>query len=256
MSRCFAFAGLAAALTVPHAAAARSYGEALVESVARRHPDIAGIAVTAADSQGKAIALAWGGSTRGASTVTLRNGLGDIVGTLAITFRHGHGDADAVARELAHRIYTVGVLSEPDPVAPDARRSRLGQALVERTIDREPGLVTLALHVALPGRDNRIIASNFGRIGKAADKDDAHVIADSATLREVTNAGRRLAVELPLLDRTGKTIGALSTSYLLVAPRDKAAAYAQAVALRDSLARRIASLESLVEPEDIAPAPR
>jgi hypothetical protein len=86
---------------------------------------------------------------------------------------------------------------------------------------RYPDLVTLALHVG-PAHDGRIVGSNFGRIGKPNDADDDHVVRDGAVLMEASDGGARLAVELPLLDRRGRTIGALSTSFRVVPGADSA----------------------------------
>ena len=104
--------------------------------------------------------------------------------------------------------------------------------------------MTIAFHVALPGKTNQIIASNFGRIGKAADADDQRVIATSTSLQEVTNGGKRLAVELPLLDSSGRTIGALSTSFT-IGPEGRTGAYRSALRVQHDVAHSIPGLESL-----------
>jgi hypothetical protein len=242
-------AALAAMLAMAAApAAAATYGDSLLAATARHHREIRRIEIVAATPDGATLRLAHGGAAGAApqADVALRNALGDPIGRVALSLR-GPADrarAEAIAAELSRHIYTIGVLTEPDPFVPGARPSRRGQALVERLLVRHPGLVTLALHVALPGASNQIVASNFGRIGKPADKDDLHVIADGAVLKEPTNGGRRLAVELPLLDRRGRTIGALSTSFL-IGPGGTDGAYAEAIAVRDALARAIPSLAAL-----------
>ena len=125
-----------------------------------------------------------------------------------------------------------------DPFVAGAVRSAKGQDLIERGAQREPSLVTIAFHIALPGRDNQIVASNFGRIGKPADADDRRVIATSTVLQEVTNEGKRFAVELPLRDHSGRTIGALSTSFMGT-PGGQQAAYKSAQRVQQDLARSI-----------------
>lgn len=231
------------------ATAQATYGDRLIATVAARHPAVSAITIVATNANGQALTIARRSRVRVSHTVMvpLLSGMGDVIGTVAVSSRRS-GDVRTVADELSRRIYTVGVLAEAEPFAPRAVRSALGQALVEHAVDTVPGLVTLAMHVALPGHENMIVASNFGRIGKAADADDANVIADGAILREPTNGGRRLAVELPLRDRAGNTIGALSTSFLLAADRDADAAYAQAVMLRDDLASAIPASSSLAVP--------
>jgi hypothetical protein len=129
-------------------------------------------------------------------------------------------------------------------------RAPLAQKLVDRTIDANPDLVTLAMHVTPPGEPNNIIiASNFGRIGKVGDEDDMHVVNDQAVLKEVTNGGRRLAVSLPMYDRAGAVIGALSTSFTMARGQDQAEVEKRAVAVRDALAAQTPSLAMLASPK-------
>jgi hypothetical protein len=171
--------------------------------------------------------------------------MGDPIGTVTIRFaRRHHATASAIAAELSRAIYVADNLAEPDPFVAGAHRSRKGQAIVEREMAANPDLVTLAMHVGPSGADNAILASNFGRIGKPGDKDDAKVIDQGATLRETTNGGRRLAVSLPLLDRRGRVVGSLSTSFL-IGPGGADAAATRAVAVRDIIARQIGSLAEL-----------
>ena len=65
------------------------------------------------------------------------------------------------------------------------------------------------------------------------------------TLREVTDGGRRLAVELPLSDIVARPIGALSISFAIPPGSDPQAAYSRAIIIRDALAGSIASREWL-----------
>ena len=237
------FALLLAASAMP--AQAATYGDSLLAATAARHRQIRRIAVELPQPDGTRLNLAYGTAPADAprATLPLKNGLGEPVGEIVLMLRGKGGQAaqSEIAVELSRHIYAAGVLEEPDPFVPGARRSSRGQALVERLLAKHPGLVTLALHVALPGASNQIIASNFGRIGKPADRDDLGVIADGRVLEEPTNGGRRLAVELPLLDRRGGRIGALSTSFLVgVGGADFA--HREAIAVRDELAHAIPSL--------------
>lgn len=244
-------AGVAAsALITPAADGAARYGDRLLTREARLHSHIRYAAIDITGPPAPATHFETGSRQVHSRDVALPlvDGLGDRIGTLTLQFSDhaSSNEAQPVARELSRRIYAPAVLGEPDPFVAGGFHSTSGQALVERELAKEPGLVTIALHVALPGRDNEIIASNFGRIGKAADKDDLHVISDSAVLQEETNAGRRRAVELPLLDRRGRVIGALSTSFL-TGSDGKEGAYRSALRVQQDLSRRIPRLESLAE---------
>lgn len=189
-----------------------------------------------------------GAETHGLSKIRLSiaDGLGERIGTLTL------GSARAVeprlaaqiANDISRHVYAKTILGEADPFTQGAFHSAVGAKLIEQELGRERGLVTIAFHVALPGKANQIIASNFGRIGKAADADDQRVIATSAILEEVTNGGKRLAVELPLLDSSGRTIGALSTSFT-IGSDGRAGAYRSALRVQRDVARSVRRLESL-----------
>lgn len=244
MTRRWAIAAAMVASAAALPASAQTYGDALAAAIAATHPGVTGIRIEATGKDGRPIRVAWGMPGRIASSAPLRTALGEVIGTIAVTAR-APVDADPIARAAARRIYVADNLAEADPFVARAVRSRRGQALVDAMIEANPDLVTLAMHVALPGADNIIIASSFGRIGKLADKDDADVIANGTIRREVTNGGRRLAVELPMLDARRRVIGALSTSFAMTGPDDEQHAFARAIAVRDAIARRIPSLAAL-----------
>ncbi|MDB5708903.1 MAG: hypothetical protein JWL96_973 [Sphingomonas bacterium] len=214
------------------------YGDRLLAEAAHRSG--AALHIEARDKGGAPIAI--GPAVTGGVTVPLADAMGHAIGTLtAAPGTH----AAATAAWLSRRIYVAGNLAEPDPFIAGAVHAPRADALVEKMLARFPDLVTLALHVAPPGGGNIIAASSFGRIGKPGDSDDRHVEQDGAVLREVTDSGTRLAVELPLLDRTGHSIGALSTSFTVPAGSDPQMRYVRAVAVRDALARRIPSRAAL-----------
>ncbi len=241
---------LAVMLTGATPGLAASYGDTLLASEEARHPDLLSVKLDVAGKNGPlAVRRGQTDAGWGANTLALTDAMGNAIGTVTLRLRPGSTDtAGAIAADLARRIYTPDGLAEPDPFVAAGVRAPRAQALVDRMVDTHPGLVTLAMHVTVPGDSvNRIIASNFGRIGKAADDDDRHVFTDGATLREVTNAGRRVAVELPMHDRNGAVIGALSTSFLLAPGEDAAAAEVKAVKLRDDIARATLSLSALTK---------
>ena len=223
------------------------YGDTLLADAMQRFPAVTGLAITVVGKHGGPISIMEGDYSR-AQVGPLSDAMGATIGTVAVaTEPTGGSTADKVAAYLARRIYISDSLNEPDPIVAGARRAPFAQALINRTLDQFPKLVTLAMHVAPPRRSNIIIASSFGRIGKPADSDDLSVITTDTVLREVTNGGARLAVELPLTDRVGRTIGALSTSFETPVGSDPQAACRQAVQIRDALAQSIRSLHALLE---------
>ena len=246
--------GAAALLAVTSAIAAeraQRYGETLIAAVRARHPDVAEIAIDAPAKDGTLIAIG-DDFARVGFRVPLANAMGEPVGILSIRLRgggeHGIEVARAIAREMARSIYFADNLAEPDPFVAGAGRAMAAQRMIDAAIAADPRLVTLAMHVTLPGsEENQIIASNFGRIGKAGDKDDQHVIDAAAPIREVTDAGKRLAVELPMRDSAGHVIGALSTSYSIGCGLGADDAFARAVRLRDDLADITPSASSLTQ---------
>ena len=240
------FAALAATAIASTSPAGMRYGGSLLRWEVSRRPNVRSATIEIDGSPTSQFHVGDAAQGPNPVSVPLLDGLGSRIGTLTlgVTGRSGSADAAKIALDLARHIYSQGVLSEPDPFIAGAFHSKAGQAHVERELAREPDLVTIALHVALPGRANEIIASNFGRIGKPADADDQHVIKDAAILQEETNGGRRAAVELPLLDRRGRIIGALSTSFL-IGPGGKPGAYRSALRVQRALSRAIPNLGAL-----------
>ena len=124
-----------------------------------------------------------------------------------------------------------------------------GQELVDQVTARNPTVLVMVMHVAVPGMPNYpIIASNIGRYGKDADEDDMRVINTEKTNLEVAHNKIRFEVEIVLRDITGKNIGALG----LVFPykegvTDKKALEKKGTEIRDWLARRILGAASLAE---------
>ena len=227
------------------ASSSQSYGDLLLSQVTSGDGNIAGITIETTGKDGKAITVSHGQLGKSDATAPLTDSMGSSIGTIRVHFRNGHGDAQSIAAMLGRRIYLPDNLVDPDPFVPGTARAPRAQAIVEHMIDTHPLLVTLAMHVAPPNGQNIILASNFGRIGKLADSDDQRVI-DGAILKEVTNGGDRLAVSLPQTDAAGHVIGALSTSFVVTPTHDSDQAYADALALRDEIARATPSLDALV----------
>jgi hypothetical protein len=122
------------------------------------------------------------------------------------------------------------------------------QQLIDTTLAKHPDIVVMAFHVIPPGQtENVIIASNIGRIGKKADEDDLRVIQTGKSNLEVNKAGDRFEDELPLLDRSGKIIGAVGIVFLYKAGDDKEKLVAIAQRVRNEMQRQIPSREKLFE---------
>jgi hypothetical protein len=122
------------------------------------------------------------------------------------------------------------------------------QHLIDVTLAKHREVITLALHVTPPDSpDNVIIASNFGRIGKKADEDDLRVIRTGQPNMEVNKAGDRFAVELPLLDVSHKTIGALAISFPYKVGDDKDKFRKRALKIRDEMRKSIRTTAQLME---------
>ncbi len=122
------------------------------------------------------------------------------------------------------------------------------QYLTQQALAAHPEVLGLTMHVTPPGAANNIvIASNVAPYGKAADADDLKAIKNQQPIVEVTHAGDRLAVELPLLDASRRTVGALGVQLAYKAGVNQQGLTAAAVKVRDELARRISHVANLVE---------
>jgi hypothetical protein len=176
------------------------------------------------------------------------------VGALGVVFPYKKGDdqqafeqkATAIRNQLRRRISTLGNLVEPAVWDTSVPINTYAQQLVDQELDQHPDLLVLAMHVTPPGSEkNVIIASNIGRIGKAADKDDLSVIHTETPNLEVNSDGNRFEDELPLQDASGTTIGALGVVFPYHAGADKTALQKKAELVRDELRKCIASRDEL-----------
>jgi hypothetical protein len=115
-------------------------------------------------------------------------------------------------------------------------------------LKKHPDLLLLAMHVTPPkGKDNIIVASNIGRIGKKADEDDLKVIATGTPHISVNEAAKRFSAEVALHDKDGKPVGAIGVGLPYKAGDDQAALVKKAEAIRDELKAQIPTVESLFE---------
>jgi hypothetical protein len=157
---------------------------------------------------------------------------------------------DAIARRVSH----INNLLEPARFDETTPVASYAQHLVDETLARHPKVVILALHATPPNNpDDVIIASNIGRIGKKADEDDLNVIKTGAPKLEFNETGDRYEVELPLHDLSGTTLGAVGVVFDYKKGDDTAPHQAEAIAIRDALAKRISNPANLVEPYPFDP---
>jgi hypothetical protein len=136
---------------------------------------------------------------------------------------------------------------EPKEMDPDYHNTApLAQKLVDEALAAHPEVILMAIHGGAPKYD--IIASNFGRIGKLGDEDDLRCIRTGKNNLEVDATGKHFEAELPLLDKAGRTIGALGVVFNYKPGDDKAANEKIAVQIRDAMKARIRSEKSLFGP--------
>ncbi len=262
---------------------AKNYAQALIDRALARHPEVATLAmhVTPPNSPDNVIIASNFGrigkkaddddlaviktgqpkaevgknGNRFSVELPLQDVSGDTVGVLAVAFPYKAGDdkaefvklAEVVRDELRRRITNAGNLVEPFPYS-EIPTNTYAQKLVDETMARHPDLQILVLHITPPNNtDNIILASSIGRIGKKADEDDLEVIKTGKPILEVHVSGKRFEVELQLHDRSGKTIGALSTVFAYKPGDDKSQFQKQGEMIRSEIEQGIPSVSKLVE---------
>lgn len=229
-----------------------TYGETLLDATHSRYPELVSARITVSSNVPRPITAQrhWGRRFGKNESRLLWDANGNNIGTIELhLICSSTAIADRVASELSRRIYSAASLSDPDPFVATANRAPTAQAMIDLALDRDPTIITLAFHVTPPrGTINSIVASNFGRIGKPADLDDLGVIKEAKIVQEVTNNGKRLAIELPLLDSRRRVIGALSTSFRLEPGFGTEQIETRAIALRDSLSKQTPSIAALFNP--------
>lgn len=178
------------------------------------------------------------------------------LGTIEIRFKNLPGKAPQyakVAQEVQGRMArdTLSLKNATDPYPFDAKfgPNTYAQKLTERTVAAHPDILVMMIHATPPkGAHNVIIGSNIGRFGKQADDDDLRVIDKGSTNLEVGGDNDRYETELPLLDRSGKRIGALGLVFALKPNTDKDALHRHGLAIRDEIARGIPTNAALFRP--------
>jgi hypothetical protein len=262
----------------------KSYGQELVDQVVAKYPGLLVIALHASPPStsgypivasnigriGKLadeddmrvittektnLEIAHGGS-RFEVELVLRDCAATTIGALGLVFPYkARDDKQALEKSaidirdwLAGRILDAASLIEHHPYEPLATTKTHAQKLVDGVLSKHPEVIALALHVTPPkDKNNVILASSFGRIGKKADDDDMKVIRSGEPIAGVYAQGKRYGVELALRDAASRTVGALSVGFRFKSGDDEKALRAKAETLRDELQKNIPSLESLVE---------
>lgn len=133
---------------------------------------------------------------------------------------------------------------EMDPTYTTA--APFAQQLIKEALDQHPEIILIAIHAQPPGHKNLIIASNFGRIGKIGDEDDMRCIHTGKPNLEVN--GPHFEDELVLLDRSGKTIGALGVVFNYKPGDNKEALEKIATAARNEMQHKLNSSAALFGP--------
>ena len=121
----------------------------------------------------------------------------------------------------------------------------MAQKLVDEALSKHPEVILIAIHAQPLGHKNVIVASNFGRIGKIGDEDDLRCIRTGKSNLELNSTGKHFEDELILLDKSGKTIGALGVVFNYKPGDDKAALAKIAEQIRDEMKSQIPSQSAL-----------
>jgi iron complex outermembrane receptor protein len=123
------------------------------------------------------------------------------------------------------------------------------QRLVEIEMEKHPDLLIIAFHVTPPGeKDNIIIASNIGRIGKKADEDDMRVLKTGKPNLEVNATGDHFEVQMAQRDKAGKIIGALAVVFPYKEGMDKEKLHAKGEEIRKEIEAQAPTLAKLFDP--------
>ncbi|MDE2261184.1 MAG: hypothetical protein KGL45_01530 [Gammaproteobacteria bacterium] len=273
-------AGQALADTAPPVIGQGSYGQQLVTQLMAAHPDITSMTlyITLPGAAAPTAIAASDGHTGSAPPAAASRALqswkpsftyasGQLAaampmldmshkkaGVMTLTM-HGKGrgslekEALAVRDQLARDTSYAANLTQQAVDDPNIPVDSYAQHIVDQALAKHRDVMILAIHATTPkNADPEILASNIGRIGKKADDDDMRVVRDGKTNLEVNKDLMRYEVELPLNDAAGKRIGALGVVFPLTAHTNQKARHAEAIRIRNEIARQIPSPAKLVEP--------
>jgi hypothetical protein len=129
------------------------------------------------------------------------------------------------------------------------QKAPFAQKLVDDQLAKHPKVILIGLHVTPPDHPNNvIIASNFGRVGKLADKDDMKVINSGTPNFDVEPAGMTYEAEMALREKSGTIIGAVSIVFNYKQGEDIAPLMKEAKAIGRSLNSQITTRGKLFGP--------
>jgi hypothetical protein len=266
---------------IPPVTGGRTWVQQQVELATQRHPEIASIVVTGLRGGMQPYVILASSEDAGSvfrqvpepvvkdDAVPAKDGRQFLVhedflsstdhslGTIEVRFPYGNGQTseglEAVAKAVQQEIkrVTLSAKNAIDPYPYDVRYSpnTYAQEITERILRAHPELIVVMLHATPPGETtNVVVGSNIGRFGKPADEDDLRIIEQGKTNLEVAGEGDRFEVALPMLDASGKQVGALGLVFPLHPGDDKDALHSQGRAIRDELAKLIPNNAALFAP--------
>lgn len=275
-------AGSAVAATAPPVIGQGSYGQQLVTRLMATHPDVSAMALyitlpggsaqqSIASSDGQTGSAPPAAAARALQTwrpsfayekasqrltadVPMLDMSHKRAGVMTLVL-HGKSraalvkEAVAIRNTLARRTSYAANLVQEAVDDPNIPLDSYAQHIVDAELARHQDVMILAIHATTPkNADPEILASNIGRIGKKADDDDMRVVRDGKTNLEVNKDLMRYEVELPLENAAGQRIGALGVVFPLTAHTNQKARHAEAIRIRNQIARQIPSAAKLVEP--------
>src|SRR5258708_7112721 len=216
----------------------KNYAQDLVDRAVARHPELLQLDIHAIPPGSTA-------STIIAAKDRTRVGKSSDPDDIAV-LKPGEAIRDELARRISYGSEDLVTPAQYDPRVPI---DTYAQYLVDDTLEKEPAVLIMVLHLQDPKADGYpILASNIGRIGKEADASDLAVIRGGATKLAVSADGTRLEAKLPVRDAAGNVVGAVAIVFPLRGAGDQASLGAHAERIRDGLARRIASMTALYGP--------
>ena len=123
------------------------------------------------------------------------------------------------------------------------------QTLVNDVMANHSELLVFGMHAIAPGsKDQTLIACNLDRIGKKDDDDDLAVSNEGKMmLAPNLKESNKFEVQLPLLDTSGRIVGATGFVFKYHVGMDVEKLFHKALAIRAELAKKIPNEASLFQ---------
>jgi DNA-binding beta-propeller fold protein YncE len=158
----------------------------------------------------------------------------------------------ALLASLSPAVSAFAADSSPDPSWRKAADNRIfAQQLVNGLMAEHPDLLVVGIHAAVPGaKGETMIATNLDRVGKADDDDDIAVTNEHKTILAPNQTDpHKFEVQVPMKDRAGRYFGAsMGLVFRYNAGDDELKLHAEALSIRDEIARKTPGLEALLAP--------